>query len=95
MDKSIWDWKKPTTLESFYQQLEKHNIGICPKCQKPIDQGDVSWNEASTGEGTPCTWSQIICQRCEYELAHWWSWHSECSTFEEWVEDVLPDIRVT
>ena len=95
MDSSIWNMKKETTLEMFHRELEEHNISVCPKCQKPINQGDVSWNEGSTEAGTGCTWSQIVCQRCEHELAHWWSWYSECPTFEEWVEDVLPDLKMS
>jgi hypothetical protein len=78
--------------ELLAEALARHHASCCPNCGRSLDRGDVSWNDASTSEGTPYTWAQIQCQNCDAEVARWYSWWPGCDyDFSVFVEHVLPD----
>ena len=75
------------------EALAAHGVSCCPHCGRVLDLGDVSWNDAESGSGTPMTWAQIICQRCDTEVAHWSSWWpgGQDGDVTDFVVNVLPD----
>lgn len=80
--------------EALAHVLRERGKSNCPGCGRAIDRGDVSWNNASTSEGTPYTAALIQCQGCDAEIAHWDSWCPGADDFDEFVENVLPDWEV-
>ena len=78
----------------FQRHLKLHNAEKCPGCQKPIDRGDVAWNNGSTEAGTGYTMVEIQCLNCSREIAHFNSWHWGADSFEDLVENVIDDWEV-
>jgi predicted RNA-binding Zn-ribbon protein involved in translation (DUF1610 family) len=78
----------------FAEHLQRINKAVCPSCGHTMDRGDVSWNSGdTTGEGTPLTWAQIVCQSCGTEVAYWRSWYFDVDDFDEFVAHVLEDLE--
>lgn len=78
----------------FLSFLQEHGKANCPSCRRAIDRGDVAWNNADTGEGTPYVWATIQCQECDAEVGHWSSWWPGADNWDEFVAHVLPDWEV-
>jgi len=76
-------------MDSIYVEcLERKGIRYCKTCGKEIDEGDISWNNGSTGYGTPCSMLEIICQRCDTELVHIDSWYPEIEDLDEFFNEL-------
>jgi hypothetical protein len=71
-----------TDDERFHYILVQHGCETC-KCGHPIDRGCVAWNNRDTGEGTPYSFVEIICQACDTEVARITSWYPEIDDFRE------------
>jgi hypothetical protein len=80
-----------TSDEKLAAVLVEHGKSNCPSCGRIIDRGDVAWNNAQTESGTPCTWVQIQCVKCESEIGHFWSWWPGADDFDDLVDNVMHD----
>lgn len=69
----ITDLEEQVADQQFAALLSAHSLTTCPSCAKPIDRGDLAWNNASTGY-TPYSVVEILCQRCDHELLFLKSW---------------------
>jgi hypothetical protein len=85
------DDKTTEADKTLSRKLDEMGKTKCPNCGRILDRGDVAWNSASTEAGTDYSRAHIQCQACETEIADWWSWYPCADTFEEFVENVLPD----
>lgn len=86
------DQHKMAADQRFAEFMADRGQACCPTCGRVLDRGDVSWNNANTGEGTPFTYSQIVCQGCDTEIAHWSSWYPGADDWDDFVDHVLPDM---
>jgi len=77
-------------MEVFEDYLKVHNAIHC-KCGRKIDRGDVRWNNPYTEAGTPFTVVDIVCQKCDTEIAHFSSWYPGADNFEDLIEFVFKD----
>ena len=82
---NYWNWSDEQADAEFQRVLAAHDATNCPHCSKPIDRGDVAWNDASTDAGTGYSVLTVQCQRCFHEIAYFRSWHGSIHDFNEFV----------
>lgn len=78
----------------FAEILAKHGATHCPNCGKKIDRGDVAWNSGQTEWGTPNTYVEIMCARCDTEIVWFRSWYPEVNNFTELLDQVMEDWEI-
>lgn len=70
---------------SFKNILKIHDKECC-QCGRELDRGDCSWNNAGTDAGTPYCVLNVICQQCDTEIVHVFSWWPEIEDFSDFVD---------
>lgn len=86
-DVDFSQWTDARANAEFQRILTEHDAATCPTCGKPIDRGDVAWNNSNTESefGTDYCVLQITCEHCSSEILHLRSWYPSIETFEEFV----------
>jgi hypothetical protein len=59
---------------AFRADLVALGAGTCSHCGRQLDHGDVAWNNADTGGGTPHSVYTITCLGCGTEADAGMSW---------------------
>ena len=72
-----------TADERLADVLKAKGYAICKSCGRNIDRGDIAWNNGSTEVGTPCTFVEIICARCDNQVARIHSWYPGIEDMDE------------
>lgn len=78
---------------AFLAKLAEFGMSRCKNCGQEIGLGDLSWNSASTEEGTDYATALIQCTTCQTKVAHWYSPLSEADNIVEFVAEILPDLN--
>ena len=71
--------------------LAEHAASTCNKCGRTLDRGDVAWSSGSTEAGTPFSYIEVMCARCDAQKINVRSWWPEVESLEEAIDILEKD----